>query len=554
MLNFSKLKLLLVLIPCIWAICSSVPHLNYSRVETFNDAQQALESGVELTASLSNDLQRWPKWLPSKIINLGLDLRGGAHLLVEVSLEDVYSERLNFIWNDVRTKLREMRDEIGSIRRTDSDIGSLKINIEKVEYIGKAVSVIKKLSQPVASLVSLNATTFNVSSIGNNLVIQLSPEEKKILNDRTMAQSLEIIRRRVDEAGTREPSIQRQGERRILVQVPGIGSAEELLQLIGKTAKLTFNAVEARSSDKDKDVGFGRMVLPDAVRSDLFYILDSKDVVSGSDLTNAQAAFDQNNRPAVSFQFNPSGGRKFGAYTRNNIGSPFAIVLDGEVISAPVIQSHIPGGSGIITGNFSVEESNRLAILLRAGALPAEINVLEQRTIGPELGSDSIKAGRIAAVVGGILVFIFMFVSYGLFGIFANIALIINIALLFSIMALIGATLTLPGIAGIVLTLGMAVDANVLVFERIREELRLKKGPIRSIELGYEKALTSIIDANVTTIIAAIILFVLGSGPVRGFSITLGVGIVTSVFSAIYVTRLFIAVYCARVRPKNLEI
>ena len=554
MLNFSKLKLLLVLIPCIWAICSSVPHLNYSRVETFNDAQQALESGVELTASLSNDLQRWPKWLPSKIINLGLDLRGGAHLLVEVSLEDVYSERLNFIWNDVRTKLREMRDEIGSIRRTDSDIGSLKINIEKVEYIGKAVSVIKKLSQPVASLVSLNATTFNVSSIGNNLVIQLSPEEKKILNDRTMAQSLEIIRRRVDEAGTREPSIQRQGERRILVQVPGIGSAEELLQLIGKTAKLTFNAVEARSSDKDKDVGFGRMVLPDAVRSDLFYILDSKDVVSGSDLTNAQAAFDQNNRPAVSFQFNPSGGRKFGAYTRNNIGSPFAIVLDGEVISAPVIQSHIPGGSGIITGNFSVDESNRLAILLRAGALPAEINVLEQRTIGPELGSDSIKAGRIAAVVGGILVFIFMFVSYGLFGVFANIALIINIALLFSIMALIGATLTLPGIAGIVLTLGMAVDANVLVFERIREELRLKKGPIRSIELGYEKALTSIIDANVTTMIAAIILFVLGSGPVRGFSITLGVGIVTSVFSAIYVTRLFIAVYCARVRPKYLEI
>jgi preprotein translocase subunit SecD len=554
MLNFSKLKLLLVLIPCIWAICSSVPHLNYSRVETFNDAQQALESGVELTASLSNDLQKWPNWLPSKIINLGLDLRGGAHLLVEVSLEDVYNERLDFIWNDVRTKLREMRDDIGSIRRTDTDIGSLKINIEKVEYIGKAVSVIKKLSQPVASLTSLNATTFIVSSSGNNLVIQLSPEEKKILNDRTMAQSLEIIRRRVDEAGTREPSIQRQGERRILVQVPGIGSAEELLQLIGKTAKLTFNAVEARSSDKEKAVGFGRMVLPDAARSDLFYILDSKDVVSGSDLTNAQAAFDQNNRPAVSFQFNPSGGRKFGAYTRNNIGSPFAIVLDGEVISAPVIQSHIPGGSGIITGNFSVEESNRLAILLRAGALPAEINVLEQRTIGPELGSDSIKAGRIAAVVGGILVFIFMFVSYGLFGIFANIALIINIALLFSIMALIGATLTLPGIAGIVLTLGMAVDANVLVFERIREELRLKRGPIRSIELGYEKALTSIIDANVTTMIAAIILFVLGSGPVRGFSITLGVGIVTSVFSAIYVTRLFIAVYCARVRPKTLEI
>ena len=554
MLNFSRFKLFIIFIPCIWAIFSSVPHLNYNRVETFNDARQALNSGVEITASLQNDLQQWPNFLPSKIINLGLDLRGGAHLLVEVSLEDVYDERLETIWGDVRAKLREMRNEIGSIRRTDANIDSLNIKIEKPEFINLAVLAIKKLSQPVVSLSSLNARSFSVNARDNILVIQLSPEEKTVLNNRTMSQSLEIIRRRVDEAGTREPSIQRQGERRILVQVPGIGSAEELLKLIGKTAKLTFNAVESRSSDKEKVVGFGQIVLPDANLSDLFYILDNKDVVSGSDLTNAQAAFDQNNRPAVSFQFNPSGGRKFGAYTKNNIGSPFAIVLDGEVISAPVIQSHIPGGSGIITGNFSVEESNRLAILLRAGALPAQINVLEQRTIGPELGSDSIRSGRIAAVVGGTLVLIFMFLSYGLFGIFANIALIINIALMFSIMALIGATLTLPGIAGIVLTLGMAVDANVLVFERIREEMRFNKGPIRSIELGYEKALTSIIDANVTTMIAAIILFVLGSGPVRGFSITLAVGILTSVFSAIYVTRLLIVIYCSRIRPKTIKI
>ena len=554
MLNFSRFKLSLVLIPCLWAIFSSIPHLNYNRVEIANDARRSLESGAKSTPSLQNDLQQWPNWLSSRIVNLGLDLRGGAHLLVEVSLEDVYEEKLASIWVDVRAKLREMKDEIGSIRRTESDIDSLKVKIEKAEFIEFAVSAIKTLSQPVVSLTSVNVRSFSVSSDSNILVLKLSPEEKKILNDRTMSQSLEIIRRRVDEAGTREPSIQRQGERRILVQVPGIGSAEELLELIGKTAKLTFNSVESRSSDKDQNVGYGQVILPDANLPDLFYILNSKDVVSGSELTNAQAAFDQNNRPAVSFQFNPSGGRKFGAYTRNNIGSPFAIVLDGEVISAPVIQSHIPGGSGIITGNFSVEESNRLAILLRAGALPAEINVLEQRTIGPELGSDSIKSGRIAAAVGGILVLTFMFMSYGLFGIFANIALIINIALLFSIMALIGATLTLPGIAGIVLTLGMAVDANVLVFERIREELKLKKGPIRSIELGYEKALTSIIDANVTTMIAAIILFVLGSGPVRGFSITLGIGILTSVFTAIYVTRLFISFYCSRIRPKTLEI
>ncbi len=277
-------------------------------------------------------------------------------------------------------------------------------------------------------------------------------------------------------------------------------------------------------------------------------------VVTGDELTNAQPSFDQNNRPAVSFQFNPPGGRKFGSYTRENIGSPFAIVLDGKVISAPVIQSYIPGGSGIITGNFSVEESNRLSILLRAGALPAEITILEQRTIGPELGADSVAAGKLAAIIGGCLVLLFMLLSYGVFGMFANIALVLNIALIFSIMAFIGATLTLPGIAGIVLTLGMAVDANVLVFERIREEIRISSSPLKAIEQGYEKALTSIIDANVTTMIAAVLLFVLGSGPVRGFSITLGIGIITSVFTAIFVTRLLIFFYFSIKRPKRLLI
>ena len=554
MLSFSRLKLFFVLIPCVWAVYSILPHLDYTRVERANDAREIVEAGGPVSDELKRDLSKWPKWLPSNIVNLGLDLRGGAHLLVEVSVEDVYDERIDAIWLDARGKLREMRDEVGSIRRLEAEIDTLKVSVESVESMPLAVAAIQKLSKPVVSLSSFNAQSFQVSSNDNILIVKLSSAEKEFLNARTMSQSLEIIRRRVDEAGTREPSIQRQGERRILVQVPGIGSAEELLQLIGKTAKLTFNAVRSRSSDGTKILNFNEVLLPDAVIPDLFYILDKTSVVSGKDLTNAQASFDQNNRPAVSFQFNPAGGRKFGTYTKNNIGSPFAIVLDQEVISAPVIQSHIPGGSGIITGNFSVEESNRLAILLRAGALPAEIKVLEQRTIGPELGSDSIKAGRLAALVGGFLVLLFMLVSYGIFGLFANVALVINIALIFSIMATIGATLTLPGIAGIVLTLGMAVDANVLVFERIKEELRLNKGPIPSIELGYKKALTSIIDANVTTMIAAIILFVLGSGPVRGFSITLGVGILTSVFTAIYVTRLFISIYCARVRPKTITI
>ncbi len=276
--------------------------------------------------------------------------------------------------------------------------------------------------------------------------------------------------------------------------------------------------------------------------------------MTGEELTDAQPTFDQNGRPAVNFRFNPSGARKFGDYTAQNIGSPFAIVLDDEVISAPVIQDHIPGGSGIITGNFSIEESTRLAVLLRAGALPAELVFLEERTIGPELGQDSINAGKIACLVAFAAVLIFMVLSYGLFGVFANIALIINVGLIFGVLSLIGATLTLPGIAGIVLTIGMAVDANVLVFERIREELKTARGPARAIELGYERALSAIIDANITTFMTAAILFAMGSGPVRGFSVTLGIGILTSVFTAIFVTRLLVVMWFERRRPKTIEV
>jgi preprotein translocase subunit SecD len=285
-----------------------------------------------------------------------------------------------------------------------------------------------------------------------------------------------------------------------------------------------------------------------------YYIVERSPVVTGESLVDAQPAFDQNGRPAVSFRFNAAGGRKFGDYTADNIGSPFAIVLDNEVISAPTIQSHISGGSGIITGRFSVEETTSLAILLRAGSLPAELTFLEERTIGPELGQDSIDAGKVACLVAGFLVLLYMALSYGLFGVFANIALLINVGLLFGLLSMIGATLTLPGIAGIVLTIGMAVDANVIVFERIREELRTAKGPARAIELGYEKALSSIIDANITTFITATILFVMGSGPVRGFAITLGLGIITSVFTAIFVTRALIVMWFARKRPKTIEV
>lgn len=310
----------------------------------------------------------------------------------------------------------------------------------------------------------------------------------------------------------------------------------------------------SRTSDPDAPPGPRNIVLPSIDEPNTYYVLEQTPVVSGDQLTDAQPSFDQNGRPAVNFRFNPTGARLFGDYTAENIGSPFAIVLDNEVISAPVIQSHIPGGSGIITGNFSVEESTQLAVLLRAGALPAEMIFLEERTIGPELGQDSIEAGALACLVALGAVLVFMMLSYGLFGVFANIALLLNIALIFGVLSLIGATLTLPGIAGIVLTIGMAVDANVLVFERIREELKTARGPARAIELGYEKALSAIVDANTTTFIVAAILFTLGAGPVRGFAVTLGIGIVTSVFTAIFVTRLLIVLWFERRRPKQIEV
>lgn len=554
MLQFSLWKKGLIWGLCLLGIVFSTPNIFYSKVERANDARTLVENGVVATPDMEADLTAWPDYLPTGLVNLGLDLRGGAHLLVEVAVEDVYADRLDGMWPEVRDALREVKDEVGSVRRLDSDPNELRVKIGTPEGMPKALEVVGALTRPVVTLSGAGSRDFEVTNEGDEIVFKLSEAEMISMDDRTMQQSLEIIRRRVDEAGTREPTIQRQGADRVLVQVPGIGSAEELLELIGRTAKLSFLSVEQTTSDPDIRAGAGNVVYPDADQEGLFYVLDRVAVVTGDQLVDAQPSFDQNGRPAVNFRFNPAGGRKFGVYTAENIGSPFAIVLDNEVISAPTIQSHIPGGSGIITGNFTVEESTRLAILLRAGALPAEITVLEQRTVGPELGQDSIDAGKTATMVAFALVLVFMGLSYGLFGLFANIALILNVAIIFALLSTIGATLTLPGIAGIVLTIGMAVDANVLIFERIREELKSGKGPARAIEVGYEKALSAIIDANVTTLIAAVILFAIGSGPVRGFAVTLGLGIVTSVFTAIWVTRLMIATWLSSRKPKNIVV
>lgn len=543
----------------IWVICAAgllmaMPNGFYPRVETHNDAVAALERGDVQTPELTAALGSWPSWLPSSIVNLGLDLRGGAHLLAEVQVEDVYADRMDNLWPEVRNALRAERATVGTIRRVDSAADELRVRVSQPENIARAAEVVRDLARPIVSLTGVGASDLDVSTEGDAIVVRLSDAERQATDDRTMRQSLEIIRRRVDEAGTREPTIQRQGEDRILIQVPGIGSAQELKDLIGTTARLTFNSVVGTASSADALPSARNQILPSMDQSGVYYEIETGAVVSGEELVDAQPAFDQNGRPAVNFRFNPAGARKFGEYTATHIGQPFAIVLDDEVISAPVIQSHIPGGSGIITGNFSVEESTQLAVLLRAGALPAEMMFLEERTIGPELGADSIEAGKIACIIAFVGVLIFMWLSYGLFGLFANIALILNVALIFALLSMIGATLTLPGIAGIVLTIGMAVDANVLVFERIREELKTARGPARAIELGYEKALSAILDANVTTFITAAILFAIGSGPVRGFSITLGLGIITSVFTAIYVTRLIVVTWFERARPKTIEV
>ncbi|MEM7520753.1 MAG: protein translocase subunit SecD, partial [Pseudomonadota bacterium] len=518
-------------------------------VEQHNDAVQAIELGQN-TPELEAQRALWPEWMPSGLVNLGLDLRGGAHLLAEVRLDEVYASRMEAQWPLVRDALRSLTP----VRRQPSAEDELRVRLNDPSLMPQALQIVRELAVPIPTLSGVGATDIAVRSEEGLLVVTLSDEEQQATDERTMQQSLEIIRRRIDEVGTREPTIQRQGSERILIQVPGVGSAAELKDIIGTTAQLTFNPVVNRGTDENANPGVGNKLVPSLDEPGVFYVLESASVVTGEELVDAQPSFDQNGRPAVSFRFNTTGARKFGDYTAENIGSPFAIVLDEEVISAPTIQSHIAGCSGIITGNFNVEQSTNLAILLRAGALPAGLDFLEERTIGPELGQDSIDAGKVATIVAFVGVLFFMFASYGLFGIFANIALIMNVAMLFGLLSLVGATLTLPGIAGIVLTVGMAVDANVLIFERIREELRTAKGPARAISLGYEKALSAIIDANITTLITAVILFVMGSGPVRGFAITLGFGIITSVFTAIFVTRLLVILWFERARPKTIEV
>jgi preprotein translocase subunit SecD len=562
MLYFATWKKVLVLGVCLLGVLLASPNLFYETADEAGRARAQIDrledEGALPSPALLEQAAQWPDWLPGSVLNLGLDLRGGASILVEVAVEDVYAERIDALWPEARDALRDRRDAVGPFRREEAGPGELAIRLtEPSEAVREAAAeALRDLAQPVSGGLfgAPGGRDIAVSAEGDRVLVALTEAERQAILDRTMAQSLEIVRRRVDEAGTREPSIQRQGERRILVQVPGVGSAAEILALIGETAKLAFHEVVGQTGNPDAPPGPGNILVASADEEGVFYILERVPEVSGENLTDASAGFDQDGRPAVNFRFDTTGARQFGEYTRQNVGQLFAIVLDEQVISAPRIISAITGGSGQITGDFAVEEANRLAILLRAGALPAEITVLEQRVVGPELGADSIAAGEIAVSVAFVAVLIFMGVSYGRFGLFADVALLINVALIIGVLSALGATLTLPGIAGIVLTIGMAVDANVLVFERIREELKRARGPARAIEAGYERAVSAIVDANVTTFIAAAILFAMGSGPVRGFAVTLGIGVCTSVFTALMVTRLMVASWYGRNRPKTVTV
>lgn len=537
MLLFSRWKITLILIAVLGGIVFAAPNLLSS--------QQA--------ASL-------PDWLPHKQINLGLDLQGGSHLLLEVELDVVIRERLEVRVDDVRGALRGARIGYTGLGVSGD---AVTVRIRKSENTAGALELLEDLAVPLAPtlLGGGGGKDIEVTQISDDQ-LSLKFTEQAIADRRRKAveQSIEIVRRRIDETGTREPTIQRQGDDRILIQLPGVDDPDRIKRLLGKTAKMTFHLVDRNVSPQEAEKGRlppGSMLMyedqPNPTIPPEAYVVRKRVVVSGDTLVDSQPTFEQGS-PVVSFRFDSQGGRKFGDVTKANVGTRLAIVLDGKVISAPVIRSAIMGGSGIISGNFTVAAANDLSLLLRAGALPAPLKILEERSVGPDLGADSVRAGKIAAAIGFTAVVVFIAIYYGLFGLAANVALFANMAMIAGALSLMQATLTLPGIAGIVLTIGMAVDANVLIFERIREEARSGKTPFAAVDAGYQRAYGTIMDANITTFIAAVILFGLGSGPVKGFAVTLGIGIVTSVFTAFTVTRLLVSTWLRRKRPDQLPI
>ncbi len=503
--------------------------------------------------AIRNGIPSWmPKWLvPHQAMPLGLDLQGGAHVLLEVDTADLIRTQVTILRDDARARVRETgaRPQGGIVLMPRG----VQLRVPDAGDRDKLLPRLRELAQQSgnALLGQIGASTLDITESPDGL-IQMTLTEAGLRDrvGRALGQAMEVLRRRVDALGTTEPNIQRQGADRILVQVPGLQDAQRLKDILGKTAKLQFRFVtEGGGSPADVEQ------IPSRDAGGQPVPVERRVIVEGEDLVDAQPGFDQRtSEPIVNFRFNIRGAQRFGAATTDNVGRPLAIVLDNEVVSSPRIITPITGGQGQISGRFTVQQANDLAVLLRAGALPAKLTIVEERTVGPGLGQDSINAGKIAAYVGSALVVGFIFLTYGLFGLFANIALVVHVVLIIAMMSLIGATLTLPGIAGIVLTVGTAVDSNVLIYERIREEMKLGRSLISSLEAGFTRAFATIIDSNVTMFIAAAILFFLGSGPVKGFAVTMILGIITTVVTAVTMTRLMIALWYRWAKPKTLPI
>jgi protein-export membrane protein SecD len=516
---------------------------------------------IALPNALSENVRaRIPHWLPNSAVNLGLDLQGGSYLLLQVDLDQVVHDRAEAMEGDIRASFRKAHIPLefdAGLTKADA----IGVKVTDASRMDEARTLLQSVNPSIGtSVLTTGGKQYDMTEPGNGVfLLRMSDAFKTLTRQQVLDQSIEVVRRRIDALGTKEPTITRSGDDRIVVEVPGLQDPTKLKEMLGKTAKMTFRLVDTQADPNATVAPIGDEILP--LQSQTPGGADSKIVVlrrvavSGDRLTDASQGFDQQTgQSVVNFRFDSVGAKEFGDITTNNAGRPFAIVLDNKVISAPRINGPILGGSGMIYGGFTPQSANDLAILLRAGALPAPLKPLEERSVGAELGADSITAGRYSAQAGLGLVALFMVLRYGLFGLFADIALTLNVVLLLAVLTEFGATLTLPGIAGIVLTMGMAVDANVLIFERIREEQRNGRGMLAAIDQGFRRAMATIIDANMTHLIASLILFELGTGPVKGFAVALGVGIVTSFFTSVMVTRLIVITWLNAARPRKLTI
>lgn len=536
---------------------------------SFSRWQQALIAAVLAFGALfaapnvipARYLEPLPDFIPKGTVNLGLDLQGGSYLLLGVGVDKVISDRLTGARQEIQRLMRpsgnNARVALSQLPTVDDSEGTITFRVRDPGQVDEAARRVRDFAR--GGITAFASRTYDVSVSGDRITLTLTADARRQYTTDALGDSIEIVRRRIDPAGNREVSIQPQGDDRIVVQVPGDDDPIALQALINRTGQLSFHRHDATVSASDAEAGLlppGRILVPMSdTEGGGVLVLYEEPEVTGDMVDNASAGLNSDGAGfQINFSFDNRGARRFAEYTRDHVGELFAIVLDGEIISAPRIQTPITGGSGRITGSFSADEATRIATLIRSGALPAPLTTLEQRSVGPDLGADSVRAGATALVVGFTLVVIFMVVVYGRFGLYADIALIANIVLIAGALSLFGSTLTLPGIAGVVLTIGMAVDANVLIFERIREELVAGKRPVNAVEAGYRNAWSAIIDANITTFFAALIMFQLGAGPVRGFAVTLATGVVTSVFTAYVLTRVFAGGYLLARRPQTIQI